>query len=323
MEIKGLNVLVTGGAGFIGSHLVDKLLKGGNRVIVYDNFDPFYVNKEENVAHHFGESNFTLVKADILDSQALSSVMRNVDVVFHEAAQPGVRFSIQNPKKVYEVNVTGTLNVLKAALDSQVKKVVFASSSSVFGLPKYLPFDEKHPTNPNSPYAASKLADETLCRVFHEVYGLNVVVLRYFSVYGPRQRPDQVIRIFLSNVLAGKPVVIYGDGKQTRDFTYVDDVVSANVRAAEVEKVNGININIGSGKRISINNLLEKITRLSGMRETTVVKKEKHAGDFPHTLADIRLARKILDYRPTVDLERGLINFIKWYQGFRKRSRKT
>ena len=321
--MKKLKVLVTGGAGFIGSHLVDELLRGENRVIVYDNFDPFYTNKEENVEHHFGNSNFTLIKADILDYPALSSAMRSVDVVFHEAAQPGIRYSIQNPKRVYEVNVIGTLNVLKAALDSQVKKVIFASSSSVYGLSKYLPFDEKHPTNPNSPYAASKLATETLCRVFHDVYGLNVVGLRYFSVYGPRQRPDQVIRIFVSNVLAGKPIAIYGDGEQTRDFTYVDDVVRAIICAAEVEEANGITINIGSGKRISINNLVEKITRLAGKEETTVVKKERYAGDFPHTLADISLAKKILNYKPTVDLGIGLVNFIDWYQGFRKCCKKT
>jgi len=258
VELRNLAVLVTGGAGFIGSHLVDFLLKRGNRVIVYDNFDPFYTGKEQNIVHHFGDSNLTLLKADILDYKALSSAMRNVDVVFHEAAQPGIRYSIQNPKKVHEVNVTGTLNVLRAALANQVKKVIHASSSSVYGSAKYLPFDEKHPTNPNSPYAASKLAAEKYCLVFHEVYGLNVVVLRYFSVYGPRQRPDQVIRIFVSNALSGRPITIYGDGKQTRDFTYIDDVVRATLRVAEV-KTDEILINIGSSKRITINMLFKTI----------------------------------------------------------------
>jgi len=313
VELRNLRVLVTGGAGFIGSHLVDNLLKRGNRVIVYDNFDPFYTGKKQNIERHFGDSSFTLLKADILDYTALSSAMRNVDVVFHEAAQPGIRYSIQNPKKVHEVNVTGTLNVLKAALANQVKKVIYASSSSVYGSPKYLPFDEKHPTNPNSPYAESKLATEKRCLVFHEAYGLNVVVLRYFSVYGPRQRPDQVIRIFVSNVLSGKPITIYGDGKQTRDFTYIDDVVSATIRTAEA-KTDETLINIGSGKRITINKLFKTITKLLRKEEMKPIYKKNYAGDFPHTLADITLARRILQYRPTVELERGIRNFIDWHQ---------
>jgi UDP-glucose 4-epimerase len=323
MEIRGLKVIVTGGAGFIGSLLVDELLNKGNKVLAYDNFDPFYGGKEYNLEHHCKDDNFSLLRGNILDYEDLVNAMKDVEVVFHMAAQPGVRYSIQRPRKVQEVNVRGTLNVLSAALANQVKKTIYASSSSVYGIPNYLPFDEKHPTNPNSPYAASKLATEKFCRVFHDIYGLNVVVLRYFSVYGPRQRPDQVIRIFINKIFAGKPIVIYGDGEQTRDFTYVDDVVRATVRAAEVEEANGITINVGSGKRISINKLLKKIVRLAGKEETTVVKKEKFAGDFPHTLANIGLAQKILNYRPTVDLEKGLINFIEWHQKFRKRIKKT
>jgi len=315
MEIKGLNVLVAGGAGFIGSHLVDELLRKECRVLVYDNFDPFYRGKEDNLEHHSENSNFKLLRGDILNYDILVSAMKGVDIVFHLAAQPGIRYSIQRPRKVQEVNVTGTLNVLSAALANQVKKVVYASSSSVYGVSKYLPFDEKHPTNPNSPYAASKLAAEAFCRVFHDVYGLNLVMLRYFSVYGPRQRPDQVIRIFVNKVLTGNAVEFYGDGEQTRDFTYVDDVVRATVRAAEVEEVNGIVINIGSGRRISINNLLKEITRLTGKEKIPIVNRAIVVGDFPHTLADIGLARKLLDYRPRVDLEKGLINFIEWYRG--------
>ncbi len=313
MKLRNLRVLVTGGAGFIGSHLVDILLKRGNRVIVYDNFNPFYTGKKQNIEHHFGDSNFTLLNADILDYTALSSAMRNVDVVFHEAAQPGIRYSIQNPKEVDELNVTGTLNVLKAALKNQVKKVVCASSSSVYGYPKYLPFDEKHPTNPNSPYAESKLTIERTCLGFQETYGLDVVALRYFSVYGPRQRPDQVIRIFVSNALNGRPITIYGDGKQTRDFTYIDDVVRATIRTAEVKTDEPL-INIGSGKRITINKLFKTITKLLGKEEMKPTYRKNYAGDFPHTLADITLARRILQYRPTVELERGIRNFIDWHQ---------
>ncbi len=314
MDIKGLNVLVAGGAGFIGSHLVDELLRKECQVLVYDNFDPFYKGKEDNLEHHSENSNFKLLRGNILNYDILVKAMKGVDIVFHLAAQPGVRYSIQRPRKVQEVNVTGTVNVLSAALANRVKKTVYASSSSVYGVSKYLPFDEKHPTNPTSPYAASKLATEMFCRVFHDVYGLNVVMLRYFSVYGPRQRPDQVIRIFVNKVLSGNAVEFYGDGEQTRDFTYVDDVVRATVRAAEVEEVNGIAINIGSGRRISINNLLKEIKRLTGNEEIAIVKRAIVLGDFPHTLADIGLARKLLDYRPRVDLEKGLVNFIEWYR---------
>jgi UDP-glucose 4-epimerase len=313
VDLRGLRVMVTGGSGFIGSHLIDELLARGNRVVVYDNFDPFYLGKEKNIESHVGDPNFTLVRANILDRKTLSSAMEGADIVFHEAAQPGVRYSIENPQKVHDVNVTGALNVLRTASIHDVKRVVFASSSSVYGLPEYLPFDEEHPTKPNSPYAASKLCAEKYCQVFHSIYGLDVVVLRYFSVYGPRQRPDQVIRIFVHNVLVGKPVRIYGDGEQTRDFTYVDDAVEATLLAAEVDEADGMVINVGSGRRISINGLIEEISRSMGIEgETDHVHEEASPGDFPHTLADVSLARRVLGYEPRLDLREGLGEFIEW-----------
>ncbi len=313
MDLRGLRVMVTGGSGFIGSHLVDELLARGNRVIVYDNFDSFYVGKEKNIETHLGDPNFTLVKADIIDQKTLSSSMDGVDIVFHEAAQPGIRYSVRNPMKVHDVNVAGTLNLLRAASIHKVRRVVFASSSSVYGFQEYLPFDEGHPTRPNSPYAASKLNAEKYCQVFHITYRLDVVVLRYFSVYGPRQRPDQVIRIFLQNALANKPLKIYGNGEQTRDFTYIDDAVEATLLAAEVEEANGMIINVGNNMRISINGLIEEISRLMG-REGALdhIHEEASPGDFPHTLADISLARRVLGYKPRFDLGEGLERSIQW-----------
>ncbi len=315
MKLDEVCTLVTGGAGFIGSHLVDLLLQRGNQVIAYDNFSPFYPGKENNVAQNLGRKRYRLVKADILDYETLVQTMDGVDVVFHQAAQPGVRYSIEHPLDCHQVNVTGTLNVLLAARESGVSKVVFASSSSVYGLPEQLPISEEHPTNPNSPYAASKLAAEKYCRVFHEVYGLDVVMLRYFSVYGPRGRPDQVVRAFVERVAKDLPPVIFGDGKQTRDFTYVSDVVDANILSAESEGISGEVFNVGAGGRTSIRDLAETIIDL--MDKTGKISPthgKPYSGDFPHTCADITKASRGLGYVPRVELKEGLKRFISWHK---------
>ena len=319
MELVGLHVLITGGAGFVGSHLADLLLQRGNEVVVYDNFNPFYLGKERNVTHNMQKKGYRVIKADILDYEALVQATEGVDVVFHQAAQPGVRYSIKHPLEVHRINTTGTLNVLLAARDSDVSRVVFASSSSVYGVPYSLPISEEHPTNPNSPYAASKLAAEKYCKVFSEVYGLEVVMLRYFSVYGPRGRPDQVIRAFVERIAQGLPPVIYGDGKQTRDFTYVSDVVEANILAAESKKVSGEAFNIGFGGRISIEELADMIINLMGKTgEVSPIHEKTYAGDFPHTCADIAKASRMLGYTPRVGLKDGLKNFVSWYQANRE-----
>ncbi len=319
MELDGLRVLITGGAGFVGSHLADLLIQRGSEVVVYDNFNPFYSGKERNVVHNLQKKNYRLVKADILDYESLVKATKGVDVVFHQAAQAGVRYSIKHPLEVHRINTTGTLNVLLAARDSDVSKVVFASSSSVYGVPRSLPISEEHPTNPNSPYAASKLAAEKYCKVFSEVYGLEVVMLRYFSVYGPRGRPDQVIRAFAEKIAQGLPPVIYGDGKQTRDFTYVSDVVEANILAAESEGVSGEVFNIGFGGRISIEELAEMVINLMGKTgEVSPIHEKTYAGDFPHTCADTAKASRMMGYAPRVELEDGLKNFVSWYQANRE-----
>jgi len=315
MELKELRILITGGAGFVGSHIADRLLEMNNKVMVYDNFDPFYSGKEQNISHNLKNKSFKLLGADILDYDTLKVALKNVDVVFHEAAQPGVRFSIKNPAKSHQVNTTGTINVLLAAKETGVKKVIFASSSSVYGIPNSLPISEKHPTNPTSPYAVSKLAAEKYCKVFQEVYGLNIVSLRYFSVYGPRGRPDQVIYSFVSNVLKGEPPVIYGDGTQTRDFTYISDVVDATILAARVDGIAGEVFNIGAGSQISIKglaNTIIKLARKDGI--ITPIFKESYAGDFPHTFANIQKAEKLLGYKPKAQLKEGLQAFIEWYK---------
>lgn len=318
-ELRNLTVLVTGGAGFIGSHLVDKLLELGNIVIVYDNFDDFYTGKENNIQHNLRNSRFKLMRDNILNYEALVSAMKSVDVVFHEAAQCGVRYSIKNPLKANEVNVAGTLNVLWAARQAKVRKMVFASSSGIFGEPNYMPMDEKHPTNPNSPYGVSKLTAEHYCLVFHRVYGLDVVSLRYFSVYGPRGRPDQAIYRFTSAIAKSDHPVIFGDGNQTRDFTFVSDVVEATILAAEIDEAIGEIFNIGYGKETSVNDVASAVIRKLGRKgDIQPIYKATYKGEFPRTLADNTKARRILGWKPKIELGRGLDIFIDWFMKTRK-----
>jgi len=321
MDLKKKRVLVTGGAGFIGSHLVDRLLETKNTVIVYDNFDDFYKGKDKNIQYNLGNERFKLVTGDILDYEDLVSAMRGVDTVFHKAAQCGVRYSIRNPQKAHNVNVTGTLNVLMAARQTGVRKVVFASSSGIFGKPHYVPMDEKHPTNPNSPYGATKLAAEKYCLAFHEVYGLDVVSLRYFSVYGPRGRPDQVIHAFTSAIAGGKSPVIYGDGAQTRDFTFVSDVVEATIFAAERDGLAGQIFNIGYGREFTINEVFASIVGKLGKKdEIQPVYEKTYKGEFPRTLANNAKARRVLGWEPKIELDHGLEVFIEWFTKDRKLS---
>ncbi|UCB60740.1 MAG: GDP-mannose 4,6-dehydratase [Candidatus Bathyarchaeota archaeon] len=320
LMIKGKKILVTGGAGFIGSHLVDRLLNGENTIIVYDNFDDFYKGKMQNIQHNLQEKNFKLVKGDILNYEGLTSAMAGADLVFHEAAQCGIRYCINNPMKAHNVNVTGTLNVLMAAKQIGVEKVVFASSSGIFGAPHQSPMDETHPTNPNSPYGVTKLAAEKYCLAFNKVYELNVVSLRYFSVYGPRGRPDQVIRAFTATMSEDEEPRIFGDGSQTRDFTYVSDIVEANVLAAECHDSTGQIFNIGYGKEFTINQVFTKIAEKLGKKDKIQPNYlETYKGEFPHTLADTQKAQKILGWRPKVNLDQGLDMFVEWFLKCKKK----
>ena len=275
-----------------------------------DNFDAYYdpVIKRKNIKNFLLNKNFTLIEGDILDQKLLQNILNCADLIFHEAAQPGVRSSVENPMKAHQVNATGTLNILKAALNTDVKKIVYASSSSVYGRIKYLPFDEDHPNKPVSPYGASKLMAEEYCRIFDEIYGLNTVSLRYFSVYGPRMRPDLAISIFVKRAMKDEPVEIFGDGTKTRDFTYIDDIVKANILA--VRKGRGA-YNIGSGGSISISELAEKIIKITGS-SSKILYGNDSKGDAEHTLSNVAKAKSELGWHPEVDIGRGIQKYTDW-----------
>jgi len=310
--LRPLKILVTGGAGFIGSNLVDRLISMGEHVIVLDNFDDYYPPKikRKNIKHNLNKKNFELIKESIRNSKVLSKILKDVEIVFHLAARPGVRPSIKNPKLYHEVNVDGTLNLLNACLDSNVKKIIYSSSSSVYGEPEYLPIDEKHPTNPISPYGATKLAAEKYSYVFSKIYGLRIIVLRYFTVFGPRQRPDMAIAKFTMSLLQNIRPQIYGDGKQTRDFTYIDNVVDANILAMK-SNINWGIFNIGSGQRISINELLKMLNYICGT-SVTPIHRMKRKGDITHTWSDIKKTKEILNYEPKVDIKEGIKRYVVW-----------
>jgi UDP-glucose 4-epimerase len=308
-------VVITGGAGFIGSHIAEEVAKE-YEVVIIDNLDDYYSLdlKRRNLEFLLKNPNVHFIEGDITDADLLRRVISSdVEFVYHEAAQAGVRISVEDPFKPNNVNVLGTLNVLKASFDAGVKRVINASSSSVYGKVKYLPFDEAHPTMPVSPYGVSKLAAEHYCRVFYEVYGLPTVSLRYFTVYGPRMRPDLAISIFTRKMLANEPIMVYGDGEQTRDFTYIDDIVQVNRRLLETSAADGYAMNVGGGHRITVNDLIAHLREITGST-SEVVYSDKQKGDAEHTLADTSLAGKLVRYRPEVSIREGLGRFVEWYR---------
>jgi len=308
-------VVITGGAGFIGSHIAEEVAKE-YEVVIIDNLDDYYSPdlKRQNLEILLANPNVSFIEGDITDLGLLRQVIdSDVEFVYHEAAQAGVRISVENPFKPNNVNVLGTLNVLKASLDAGVKRVINASSSSVYGKVQYLPFDEAHPTMPVSPYGVSKLAAEHYCRVFYEVYGLPTVSLRYFTVYGPRMRPDLAISIFTGKMLANEPITVYGDGEQTRDFTYIDDIVKANIHLLKTCSADGVAMNIGGGNRISVNDLVDMLKEIIGSK-SEIVYTNVQKGDAEHTLANIDCAKRIISYEPSISLQKGIEFFISWYK---------
>ncbi len=317
-------VLLTGGAGFIGSHLTERLLRDGRDVVVVDNMDPYYdvrlkhknLQAVEKAAASDGAGDYTYIDADVTDLPALRRIIDDHEpqAIFHEAAQAGVRASVDDPFKPNRVNVLGTMNVLVAARDAGVERVVNASSSSVYGKVAYLPFDEHHPMRPVSPYGVSKLAAEHYCRVFSEVYGISTISLRYFTVYGPRMRPDLAVPRFSKRLLRGIPPVIFGDGEQTRDYTFVDDIVEANVRLLDPRvELKGQAINIGSSQRISINDLLDVLRDLIGS-EVDAEYEDRAVGDARDTWASIEEASRLINYEPSTTLQQGLTSFLLWFR---------
>ncbi len=297
-------VIVTGGAGFIGSNLADELVRWGYQVIILDNL---YTGKRSNIEPLLKDRKAEFVQGSITNLSLLRKLFSGVDYVFHQAAIPSVPRSIKNPKASHNVNITGTLNVLLAARDEGVKKVVYASSAAVYGDSPTLPKVEDMTPNPLSPYAVTKLMGEYYCEVFHNIYGLNTICLRYFNVYGPRQDPNSqyaaVIPKFIDNLLAGKPPVIFGDGEQSRDFAFVGDVAEANILAAE-SQATGV-FNIGSSIRVTINQLTQMIIKLVGNSAVRPAYVEQRSGDILHSLADISRARSF-GYHPKYSLEQGL-----------------
>jgi UDP-glucose 4-epimerase len=299
-----MRVLVTGGGGFIGSHIVERLLRDGNEVRVLDNFA---TGRRENLLPFL--TDIEVIEGDIQSYERAHNAVRGCDLVCHQAALPSVPRSVQDPLTSNASNVVGTLNVLLAARDSGVRRVVFASSSSVYGATETLPKREELPALPISPYAVAKSAAESYCRAFANVYGLETVSLRYFNVFGPRQDPlsqyAAVIPRFITAALGGEPVTIYGDGEQSRDFTYIDNVVDANVAAMSAEGVGGGVYNVACGERVSLNELVA-LLRTTLETDIEVRHEDARAGDVLHSLADVSLAERELGWKPAIGFEEGV-----------------
>jgi nucleoside-diphosphate-sugar epimerase len=305
-------ILVTGCAGFIGSHLTEALLRSGHQVIGIDCLTDYYPPeaKRRNMSSFASNNDFTFLRKDILNMD-LKQVVKDADFVFHMAAQPGVRASWGESFSIYtRNNILATQNLLEACKGSGIKRFVFSSSSSVYGDVKEMPIREDSPARPVSPYGVTKLAAENLCFLYFKNYGLPAVSLRYFTVYGPRQRPDMAFQIFISSILRGKPISIFGDGKQTRDFTHVSDVVKANVLAVDKGSA-GEAYNIGGGSRISMNQAIKIIEESSG-RKASVEFKDVQKGDMRDTYADISKSSKELGYRPSVSIKSGLTEMVDY-----------
>ncbi|SNR70441.1 UDP-glucose 4-epimerase [Halorubrum ezzemoulense] len=318
-----MEILVTGGTGFIGGHLAESFARDGHHVTVVDNLEPYYdlgikkhnVETSREAAAESGGA-YDFVEGTVTNADLLKNLTETVDAIYHQAAQAGVRKSVEEPAKVNEYNVTGTMTVLEAARKNDVDRVVYASSSSVYGKPQYLPYDEDHPNEPVSPYGVSKLSSEHYMRVYNEVYGLPTVSLRYFTVYGPRMRPNMAISNFVSRCMRGEPPQIYGDGKQTRDFTYIDDVVDANRQLLHDDNADGEIMNIGSTDNIDILTLAE-VVRDEIDPDLDIEFTDAREGDAEHTHADISKANELIGYEPSRDIRQGVREFIEWYEANR------
>lgn len=299
-----MKVLVTGGAGFIGSHVAEQLVSTGNSVRIIDNFS---MGKVENIEHFL--TKIELIQEDFRDKDVLGEALKDIEVIFHLAAMVSVPESINNPSLCHETNVMGPFNLLKTAHEMGVRRVVLSSSSAVYGESNVLSKTEGLPFDLRSPYAASKAQMELEAKMFTNVYGLETVCLRYFNVYGPRQNPNSqyaaVIPNFINNVVKKQSPIIYGDGKQTRDFIHVSDVVRANLLAADVNEAVGKVFNVGTGRSVSLNELIHIISQIVG-EEIKPIYTEPRPGDIQHSNADIEQAKRVLCFKPTVGLHEGL-----------------
>ena len=312
MSLTGI-ALVTGGAGFIGSHIASALSASGARVRVLDDLS---TGHRENLDEIGGDIEF--IQGSVADDSLLAKALEGVELVFHEAAIPSVPRSVEAPRQTHVASIDGTFSLLLAARDKGVRRVVYAASSSAYGDQPTLPKEEEMRPDPLSPYAVAKLVGEYYCQVFTRVYGLETVSLRYFNVFGPRQDPGSqysgVVSRFISALLSGERPVIYGDGEQSRDFTYIDNVVAANLNAATSTGASGKVINVANGERVTLNQLLAELKELTGKQDVTAEYLEPRVGDVRHSLADITLAREFLGYESKVDLREGLKRTIDWWK---------
>lgn len=299
-------MLVTGGAGFIGSHIVDALLGRGHKVTVLDDLSS---GSKENIKAHLANPDFRFILGDVCDERQVREALSSVEAVIHEAAIVSVPFSIRNPEGTYRVNLGGTMNLLRASSEHRVRRFLLASSCAVYGEQKKLPIAEDAPPRPLSPYASSKLAAEERCREFFEREGLETVCLRYFNVYGPRQTFGEyagVMMKFIERLRADQPPIIYGDGEQTRDFIHVQDVVEATLLALERDSAAGEVINIGTGRGVSINELCDIFLKTAGKTHIKPLHEAQRAGEIRHSQADIEKAKRLLGFRPRVPLAEGV-----------------
>jgi UDP-glucose 4-epimerase len=307
-------VLVTGGAGFIGSHLTEALLQEGHRVRVLDDFS---TGKRENLIFNKEYPSLEIIEGDIRHLAICQKAMKDIEYVFHQAALPSVQRSVEDPLGSNAVNTGGTLNILFAAREETVRRVIYASSSSIYGDTPTLPKHEEMLSYPLSPYALQKYIGEQYCRLFYQLYGLETVSLRYFNIFGPKQDPNSiysaVIPKFIDALLQGSPPIIFGDGEQSRDFTYIGNVVQANLLAMSAEHLHGEAINIACAERTSLNQLVNVLRKILGSKLSPVYE-EPRKGDVRHSLADIRKGKELLNYEPKVGVELGLKKTVEFFQ---------
>jgi len=316
------NILVTGGAGFIGSHLVDRLLaEGGWRVTVVDDFNDFYSPeiKHSNIVEHVKSSNYRVVDADIRDTSTMIALFAEYkfDVIAHLAARAGVRPSLAEPKLYAETNINGTLNLLELAKEHNIKQFVFGSSSSVYGINAKVPFAENDPIfNPISPYAATKAAGELLCHTYSHLYDIRCVCLRFFTVYGSRQRPDLAIHKFSKLISEGRPIQVFGDGTSRRDYTYIDDIIQGVRAAIDYDRSMYEIFNLGESQTTELNELISLLERSLDL-QAVIDRQPMQPGDVPTTFADISKSRELLGYNPTTKIADGIPKFVEWLRGSR------
>jgi UDP-glucuronate 4-epimerase len=313
------NFLITGGAGFIGSHLVDRLLASDiERITVVDDFNDFYnpAIKRDNIREHQNDSRYSIHEADIRDRAALEQIFNegNFDCVVHLAARAGVRPSLAEPQLYTETNINGTVNLLELARKHNIKQFVFGSSSSVYGINAKVPFSEDDPIRqPISPYAATKGAGELLCHTYSHLYGLRCVCLRFFTVYGPRQRPDLAIHKFAKLISQHKPIPVFGDGTTRRDYTYIDDIIDGVTAAIYYDRSNYEVINLGESRTVELRELISLLEKELDTH-AIIERQPPQPGDVPQTFADVSKARALLNYQPKTQIEEGLRRFVEWFR---------